>query len=544
MSDTDRDLRVSVVIATYNSGDPLRNTFGSLLRQSLPKDEFEVIFVDDGSTDHTHRYCQELAAEHPFVISDRIEHSGWPGRPRNVGLDRARGTYVLFMDHDDDLFPKALERMCRHADRHQADVLLAKEVVKGGVTVGWTTWKRDVDVVETIDQSVLQLLTPHKLYRRRFLLDQHVRFPEGKVRLEDYAFNAQAYVRAKRISILASYPCYRWIIHPGSARLQNFDRDVYWNSFRRSLGPVLTELPPGPLQDQFLVRWYHGKVLRRLKFIRFSPAISDALLSEVTDVLDLFPPALDRLLDPADRVRSALLRAGSRKALAALAEADSELTLDVTSCTVHRRAGRLKVRLRATLVDSDEVPLRFIRQPEGAITRAYPSAVIRELGTDLEDLSQHLGSAVLELSVRGQRTGVEWAVPAHGNARFVRAGSEHHLRMTLRADVDPTTAACGRRLGKDVWRVWLRAEVLGFRLRRRLTDPSSTRDGQQVPLLVPLASTKHRPARPAPRPLVLLSDWAKRLGRRTRPQRVRRVVARRLHQLRTRLRPSERDGES
>jgi glycosyltransferase involved in cell wall biosynthesis len=65
--------------------------------------DFEVIFVDDGSPDDTWRRLQQIRDSHANVRLERIEHSGWPSRPRNVGLALAQGEYVLFMDHDDEL---------------------------------------------------------------------------------------------------------------------------------------------------------------------------------------------------------------------------------------------------------------------------------------------------------------------------------------------------------------------------------------------------------------------------------------------------------
>ena len=79
--------RVSVVVPVYNTGEPLHDLVASLDGQSMPQDDFEVIFVDDGSTDGTGQLLDELAADHPNWVVRHIPNSGWPGTPRNVGLD-------------------------------------------------------------------------------------------------------------------------------------------------------------------------------------------------------------------------------------------------------------------------------------------------------------------------------------------------------------------------------------------------------------------------------------------------------------------------
>ena len=93
----------------------------------MPAWDFEVIFVDDGSADDTWQRLQDIRDTHMNVRIERIEHSGWPSKPRNVGLDLARGEYVLFMDHDDELYPQALEAGYALAARNHADVLNGKE---------------------------------------------------------------------------------------------------------------------------------------------------------------------------------------------------------------------------------------------------------------------------------------------------------------------------------------------------------------------------------------------------------------------------------
>src|SRR3954462_10078084 len=104
-------IKVSVVVPVYNPGRHIERLLASLRRQSLPADEFEVIFVDDGSTDGTRERLDALAAEIANFQVIAIPRSGWPGRPRNVGIDAARGEYVQFVDNDDELGNEALERL-------------------------------------------------------------------------------------------------------------------------------------------------------------------------------------------------------------------------------------------------------------------------------------------------------------------------------------------------------------------------------------------------------------------------------------------------
>ncbi len=79
-----RALKISVIVPVYNPGRNIDECLDSLLGQTMPAAEHELIFVDDGSTDGTPARLAALAAEHPHVRVERIPNSGWPGRPRNV----------------------------------------------------------------------------------------------------------------------------------------------------------------------------------------------------------------------------------------------------------------------------------------------------------------------------------------------------------------------------------------------------------------------------------------------------------------------------
>jgi glycosyltransferase involved in cell wall biosynthesis len=98
---------VSVVIPCYNQARFLGEAIESVLSQTYP--HFEVVVVDDGSTDNTH----EVASRYPGVRCVRQENLGLSGA-RNTGIRRSRGGYLVFLDADDRLEPSALEVGLKH----------------------------------------------------------------------------------------------------------------------------------------------------------------------------------------------------------------------------------------------------------------------------------------------------------------------------------------------------------------------------------------------------------------------------------------------
>ena len=108
-----------------------------------------------------------------------LPHCGWPGTPRNHGIDAARGRYVFFADQDDSLFDGALENLCDFADEHSSDVVVGK-VVGIGRQIPRRIFRRDIPRAALGEDPLLELLTPHKLFRTVFLRENDIRFPDGQ----------------------------------------------------------------------------------------------------------------------------------------------------------------------------------------------------------------------------------------------------------------------------------------------------------------------------------------------------------------------------
>ncbi len=110
---------VSVVVPVYNCNCFFSRNIDSLLSQTFRS--FEVIIVDDGSTDGTYELAQQYASEHDNIFAYQQQHS-FAGAARNYGLSKAKGDYVLFLDGDDYFEPTLLEHSYKRALETDADV--------------------------------------------------------------------------------------------------------------------------------------------------------------------------------------------------------------------------------------------------------------------------------------------------------------------------------------------------------------------------------------------------------------------------------------
>lgn len=464
------EIQVSVVIAAYNSPPELDDLVASLDAQSLPDECFEVIFVDDGSSDDTLDRLRGLARERAYMSVHTIPNSGWPGRPRNVGTAAARGEYVFFADHDDYLFPEALERMIRFARENQLDVVHPKEVVQGWSGPGWSAWRNEVPRINGWDPTTVQCITPHKLYRKAFLEEQGIRFPEGKVRLEDFSFNALAWAATDAVGIFSSYPCYRWMVYEDNSHKKGFDFDSYWNDFEESLQPLLQLPDASDKQDQLLLRWYRSRVLERLAGIysTYTDSYRGKLNAKFTELLRYFPPHLDGLLSAADRLRSTLLRDGEFEALLALSEADRGMRLEMRATDVRWAEGVLRISGTGLLVDREGDPVRFHESADGGLVRALPDIVDRALPASVKNVSEDLKSATPQVVIRDRTDNVDWFIPSRGSVTVSSTGDAKAVGFEFTADLDPQTAAFGRPLGSAVWDVFARFPEMGYTATHRL----------------------------------------------------------------------------
>lgn len=99
--------KVSVLTAAYNAGKYIKECLDSLLAQSFA--DFEVICVDDASTDNTSQIIQEYSENDHRVVFIRLEENGGQAKARNIALKQATGEYICMLDADDWLSPDALQ---------------------------------------------------------------------------------------------------------------------------------------------------------------------------------------------------------------------------------------------------------------------------------------------------------------------------------------------------------------------------------------------------------------------------------------------------
>ena len=99
----------SIVIPTYNYADSLPRALESILQQ--PGKDYEVLVVDDGSTDNTKAVIENLISSYPDRFNAVSRENSGPAATRNYGIHHTSGDWLIFLDADDELMPDTLAEL-------------------------------------------------------------------------------------------------------------------------------------------------------------------------------------------------------------------------------------------------------------------------------------------------------------------------------------------------------------------------------------------------------------------------------------------------
>lgn len=113
---------VSIIVPIYNAEQYLRRCVDSILNQEYT--DYELLLVNDGSTDASGDICEEYGDQDPRVIVIQKENTG-VSDSRNRALDRARGKYLQFLDSDDWITPDATRLFVRAAEEYGCDMVIS-----------------------------------------------------------------------------------------------------------------------------------------------------------------------------------------------------------------------------------------------------------------------------------------------------------------------------------------------------------------------------------------------------------------------------------
>lgn len=200
---------LSYIIPVFNGGKCISFCLDSIYSLPLHEDEYEVIVVDDCSTDYTMQVLRDYASKHPNMIVLHQEVNQRQGAARNRGIDVAKGEYIAFCDADDTIVAEGVMNALKAVSETKADICyfdFEYEQPAGE----WHFWKMPEETRNAIMSSTEYLEKYYtclyngpcrNLYRIDLLRSTGIRFVEG-VRWEDCDWTVKVYAQAKTIQFV------------------------------------------------------------------------------------------------------------------------------------------------------------------------------------------------------------------------------------------------------------------------------------------------------------------------------------------------------
>lgn len=222
---------ISIIVPVYNVAEYLQKCIESILDQEYKN--FELILVNDGSTDSSFTICEKFASKEARIIIHNQENKG-VSAARNVGLTLAKGKYICFVDSDDYIDPRYLSIMYRNLMSTDADISICSWtnylVTKYRDNKDVSKWNAEEALIQYIKMRSIDGNICSKLYKKEIL--RQIRFDENMRLGEDQIFVIQAIERSTLIAF-QNLPLYFYCIREDSAMRSNVDAR-YWDSVYRA----------------------------------------------------------------------------------------------------------------------------------------------------------------------------------------------------------------------------------------------------------------------------------------------------------------------
>ncbi|MBY0755905.1 CDP-glycerol:glycerophosphate glycerophosphotransferase [Clostridium sardiniense] len=294
--------KVSVIVPVYNVEDYLRETLDSIVNQTL--DDFEIILIDDGSSDNSPNIIKEYEEKYNNVISIFQNNSG-PGQARNNGIQIARGKYIVFVDSDDVLPRDSLEVRYNIAEETESDIVVCATCMYDGEKM----WPVKTHFFEEGAKDIKKnyelfwMMGPcNKIYATDLIRD--IEFPKGINYGEDQVFVTKAYIRAKKI-FSSQYISYYYRIRKeagGSLTQQVFvNPHNVINDIKKSWILALEEIN-SYIDNEHIARELEKAYLIRLIDINIWPPFKKAIVSRDINVQIEAIKGMIEILDTIDPI--------------------------------------------------------------------------------------------------------------------------------------------------------------------------------------------------------------------------------------------------
>lgn len=198
---------ISVVIPIYNRASSLEKCLRTVMRQDYGN--LEVILINDGSTDGSADICQRWVQQYPDEVFYYEKENGGVSSARNLGIQKATGQYIQFVDSDDYVDTHYSSKMIHHMENVDL-VISGYSIVKDNKIISTIRDKEKKYTYQDFLENILTFIYPNnllyspfnKLYSLKIIREHDLTFREGCIIGEDALFNIQYIAKTKNIMVI------------------------------------------------------------------------------------------------------------------------------------------------------------------------------------------------------------------------------------------------------------------------------------------------------------------------------------------------------
>lgn len=200
---------LSIIVPVYNVSSYIRRCVDSILNQDLELNRYEIILVDDGSTDDSGKICDEYSnlRKNIFVIH---KNNGGLADARNAGLSFAHGRYIMFVDSDDYIKSNVLSLIVEEAIINNVDIYSYEmECIDASGSIKYMNYPFEIGKIYSSHEVLFTITISTvcaSLYSMAFITRNKLKFTKG-ITHEDVDFNNKSYALVDRI-MFSSIPVY------------------------------------------------------------------------------------------------------------------------------------------------------------------------------------------------------------------------------------------------------------------------------------------------------------------------------------------------
>lgn len=248
-------MKVSIIIPVYNAEKLIHIPIKSLKKQTFKN--FEVILVNDGSTDNSYEVIKQLISDDDRFKIITQENSG-PGEARNNGIKQAKGKYIGFIDSDDYFDKTFLEKMIKKLEEDNSDIVIcdtAKVDINGNILKVYNSKYANpiagIEAFKDIMQSInITSLSPNKLFKKSLFGD--ISYPKNIIINEDSATIYKLMLKANKISFVNEVLFY-YVQHSGSS-MNSFNKQKLYDRLKVA-NIIKTDLIEKKLFTQYIYEY-------------------------------------------------------------------------------------------------------------------------------------------------------------------------------------------------------------------------------------------------------------------------------------------------